>query len=260
MKVISFSNARGGCGKTTCNLEVATVLTNKGYRVLVIDLDMQGSLTKACGAQLSDKNIFSVLTAKCSIKDAIQKTEFFDVIPAASELGNADRAFLDPEEDKFLISDVLTYVQDDYDFVFIDTSPARNILHKMVFISADYVIIPTRNDALSLDATVTQLNEIHKLKNSRSGSGSYNFKLIGFVLSEYDNTILSATAYDQLCEFANYEQSAFVCVISHAVKVAEIRSYHNAITKKYKSSKAGREFYFLAEKILAKIEEDCFNG
>lgn len=252
MRVLGFSNARGGCGKTTCNLEVATVLKNMGYRVLVIDLDMQGSLSKCCGADLNLKNIFSVLTAECGIKEAIQTTALFDVIAASSKLGEAERIFSDPEEDKYLLADVLEFVKDDYDYVLIDTAPARNILHKMMYVAAGYIIIPTRNDASGLDSTITQQNEIKKLNKSRSGG--YDCKIIGFVLSEFDNTILSAVAYDQLCEFAT-AQDAFVCVITHAVKVAEMKSYQTAVSKKYKSSKSGREFYFLTEQIISKIEK-----
>lgn len=253
MKVISFSNARGGCAKTTCNLEVATVMQNKGYRVLVIDLDMQGSLSKCCGAELNDNNIFTVLTAQCSLTEAIQTTPLFDIIPASSKLSEAEKIFTDVDEDKFLLLDVLNFLKDKYDFVFIDTAPARNILHKMTFVAANYIVIPTRNDSSGLDATITQQNEIDQLKHSRTKA--YNCKIIGYVLSEYDNTLLSSAAYDQLCEYASLE-NAFVSVISHAVKVAEVKSYKNAVSKKYKGSKSGREFYTLADQILLKIGED----
>lgn len=248
MKVISFTNARGGCGKTTCNLEVATVLKNKGFRVLVIDLDMQGSLSKCCGAVLNNQNIFSVLTAECKAFDAIQCTELFDVIPASSDLSLAERVFNDPDEDKFLLLDLIQFLKNDYDFVFIDTAPARNILHKMMFVATDYVIIPTRNDASGLDSTITQCKEIDQLKHSRSNS--YNCKIIGFVLSEFDHTLLSSAALEQLKSFA-FKENAFLKTISHAVKVAEMKSFQSAVTKKYKSSKSGREFYSLAETILS---------
>lgn len=257
MKVFSFITAKGGCGKSSLTLEIATVFGNMfgKERVLVIDLDQQLSLSKNAGADLEKPSILDVLQAEVPFAEAIQHNDLFDIIIASPKLARAESLFDRAEEDEYLLADVLDLAKDSYDYVFIDPAPSRNILQEMLYIASDYIIIPTRVDESSLDAVVTTEKELDKLTNGRNKKS--HAKLIGYVLNEYNKqTALGQIALDNLNRFSESKKDKpFVCTVSSAIRVAEAKTLHTAVCRTEKSSKTGRELYATAEAILAKIGE-----
>lgn len=254
MKVLSFITAKGGCGKSSLNLEIATVFGNMfgKEKVLVIDLDQQQSLSKNCGADLTGLTIFEALNVECNLQDAIQHNDLFDIIPASSKLANADKVFLESDEDEYLLSDLLNIVQSQYDWVFIDPAPSRNILQKMLYIAADYIIIPSRIDESSIDAVVTTQNELDRITSGRKKQS--NAQLIGYVINEYNKqSTLAQVAHESIQQLA-IERDAFVCTVASAVRVSEAKTFHTAVTRTEKSSKTGREYYAIANQILERIK------
>ncbi|MBR5637679.1 MAG: ParA family protein, partial [Pseudobutyrivibrio sp.] len=201
MKVLSFITAKGGCGKSSLTLEAATVFGNMygKNKVLVIDLDQQLSLSKNCGADTEAPSILDVLQGEIPIMEAVQHNDLFDIIVASPKLARADSLFDRAEEDEYLLADVLDFAKNTYDFVFIDPAPSRNILQEMLYIAADYIIIPTRVDESSLDAVATTENELNRLTNGRNQKS--HAKLIGYVLNEYNKqTALGQMALETLEE------------------------------------------------------------
>ena len=255
MKVFSFITAKGGCGKSSLTLEAATVFGNMygKEKVLVIDLDQQLSLSKNCGADTEGKNILDVLQAEAPIQDAIQHNDLFDIITASPKLARADSLFDRAEEDEYLLADSLEFVKDQYDYVFIDPAPSRNILQEMLYIAADYIIIPTRVDESSLDAVVTTENELNGLTNGRNKKS--HAKLIGYVLNEYNKqTALGQMALETLQEASEEKDNKpFVATVSSAIRVAEAKTLHTAVCRNEKSSKTGREIYSIVEQMIEKV-------
>ena len=96
-------------------------------------------------ADFSKPSIYDVLHADASYEDAIQHLEFFDLIPASEKLSRADREFIG-KDDGFILADFVDMIRNDYDFIFVDNAPSRNILLTMTYIASDYIIIPTECD------------------------------------------------------------------------------------------------------------------
>ncbi len=256
MKVIAFITAKGGCGKSSLNLECATVFGNMygKDKVLVLDLDQQLSLSKNCGAELDAPNILDVLQGDVPIKDAIQHNDLFDIIVASPKLARADSLFDRADEDEYLLADALDFIKDDYDYVFIDPAPSRNILQEMLYIACDYIVIPTRVDESSLDAVVTTENELNRLTNGRNKKS--HAKLLGYVLNEYNKqTALGQMALETLQDASTQKKDdVFVATVSSAIRVAEAKTLHTAVCRNEKSSKTGRELYAIAEQMLQRME------
>ena len=259
MKTFSFITAKGGCGKSSLTLEAATVFGNMfgKEKVLVIDLDQQLSLSKNCGADTEAKSILDVLQGEVALEDAVQHNDLFDIIIASPKLARADSLFDRAQEDEYLLADALEFAKEKYDYVFIDPAPSRNILQEMLYIAADYIVIPTRVDESSLDAVVTTENELNRLTNGRTKKS--HAKLIGYILNEYNKqTALGQMALETLEETSSQkEDHPFVATVSSAIRVAEAKTLHTAVCRTDKSSKTGREIYAIVDQIIDKIKEDA---
>ncbi len=171
MKVIAVANQKGGIGKTTTALGLASVLMNKGYKVLFIDTDKQCNSSDTYRAKTNNTTtLYDVILEnrkhRTPIKEAIQHTEIGDIVPGDQLLRDADR-ILQPQIDGLLIlKEALRELDDDeYDFVIIDTPPNNNTMLQSSLVAADEVIIPTQADRYSIiglsdiDATIKAIQK-----------------------------------------------------------------------------------------------------
>lgn len=252
MHVISICTQKGGVSKTSSTIEIATVLKNKGRRVLVIDLDQQCSLTKNIAADLSGNTIYDVLHANCSIEDAIQQNDLFDVIAGSPSLSRADREFVE-DDDNFLLLDVMELVKDNYDYAFVDLGPNRSKLTTMTYIASDYIIPATLCDESSIDGVVVTQKDVQKLVEGRHHDS--HAKILGYILAYNEKTTMHAIALENLQELVE-EQGGypFLKTVSKAIRISEVKTLHTAVCKIEKSSKTAREYYAIAEEIIKRVE------
>lgn len=250
MKVISFFNSKGGVFKTGFTVEIGSMLKEKGYRVLVIDMDQQASLSNHVEADLSQNTIWNVLHTECSIKEAIQPTDFFDIICGSDKLAKIDRQFVD-NDDRYILVDELENIKDDYDFVFIDNGPSRTILVEMTICACDYIIIPTMPDEGSLDQVDTTIQEVEALVNNRNHDS--HAQIIGYALTMYEgNTLYCQDAINRL-----NEKGEPVVILSKTTALGDAKGLHTTAPKlKGASSKVAKEI----ETITKMIEEVANNG
>lgn len=157
-KKICITNQKGGVGKTTTSNAFGLGLKEKGYRVLLVDLDPQGNLSFSVGAETENSNtIYEVLTGEVSALEAIQKTEIIDIIPSNIVLSGVDLEFTQTGRE-FLLKEALEEIENEYDYIIIDTPPALNILTINAFAYSEDIIIPMLADIFSLQG-ITQLYE-----------------------------------------------------------------------------------------------------
>ena len=252
MKTISVCTQKGGVAKSTATIEIAAILKERGYRVLVIDLDQQCSLSKDIEADLSKSTIYDVLHGDVSINDAIQKNKLFDIIPGSPSLSKADREFIETD-DIFLLSDLKEFVENDYDFMFIDNGPSRNVLLTMTFIACDYLIIPTECDESSLDAVQTPQKDLKRFVEGRPHDS--HAKVMGYILTRNEKTNMHTIALENLEELAKANDfDPFVCTISKTVKFSIVKTYHTALSIMEKNCKAANEYNEIVDNILRKVE------
>jgi chromosome partitioning protein len=155
--IISITNQKGGVGKTTTTQSMAAGLKNKGFNVLLVDLDPQSNLSSCCGADTEQITIYEVLKKENNIKDSIQKTPYADIIPSNILLSGADLEFTNTGRE-YLLKEVLNPFKKKYDYIIIDTPPALSILTINAFTASDKLIIPMGADGFSLQG-IGQLNK-----------------------------------------------------------------------------------------------------
>lgn len=165
--VVAFSNQKGGVGKTTTCVNLAAYLALGGYKVLLVDLDMQASATSSLGE--FDKNIHNsiysaMLTqdlATCIVRSEINGLDF---VPSSLDLCGFEKDVADVDKKEFLLSGALDTIKDYYDFVFVDCAPSINTLLVNALCAADGVIIPLQCEYLALEGMNQLLNTVRLAK------------------------------------------------------------------------------------------------
>jgi chromosome partitioning protein len=187
-KVISISNQKGGVGKTTTTGALAAGFKIKGYKVLCIDLDPQSNLSFSSGAETEDcPTIYEVLKDEAKAFFSIQKMHSFDIISSSILLSGLDLEFTHTGRE-YLLKEAISTIKDKYDFIFIDTPPALNILTVNAFTASDYIIIPMNADIFSLKGIAQLFETIERVKRYCNP----DLKVEGIVLTKFNKrTILS---------------------------------------------------------------------
>ena len=167
--IISLTNQKGGVGKTTTSCALISGLTSKNKKVLGIDLDPQGNLGFSMGIEIEDcLTIYDAFKGRSSIADVIQHTDLGDVIPSNILLSGAELEF-NRTGREFLLKNLISEIENRYDYIVIDTPPALNILTVNAYVSSHALIIPMIPEILSL-LGVSQLKEtvdtVKKINNS----------------------------------------------------------------------------------------------
>lgn len=144
-KVITIANQKGGVAKTTTAQALGAGLKNRGYRILVVDVDPQGNLSSSINAETYNREtIYDVMMKRADVKKVIQKLDSFDIVPANIILAGIEHKLLvEPGREFRLDETVVTPIANEYDYIIIDTPPTLGILTMNAIMTADEIIIPT---------------------------------------------------------------------------------------------------------------------
>ena len=147
--IIALTNQKGGVGKTTSSSALAAGLFSfYNKKVLAIDLDPQGSMGFSLGLDIENcSTIYDVLKGQVNIKDAIQDTDYCDIITSNILLSSAELEFTSSDRD-ILLKRALLPVIAEYDYIIIDTPPALNVLTVNAYAASDHLIIPDRKSVV----------------------------------------------------------------------------------------------------------------
>ena len=166
-KVISICAKKGGTGKTTTAIQLASGLLALGKRILLIDMDSQCNLTSAVRAYNSDLvSVYDILWQKCTVAEAVQSiVPNFDVIQSELKLDDINFEFATKPELLTNLKSALDSVKSSYDFIIIDTPPAISIANQAAMIASDEIIIVVQPDQFNLDGLYQMNSAINNIKN-----------------------------------------------------------------------------------------------
>ena len=186
MKVISVANNKGGVGKTTTALNLASELGKLGRSVLLVDLDPQASLTiyLRFDPTVFAKNSYHMITRKCSAKEVVIQTDLdhVDLVPASIDLSAAEIEITPQINREYILKEKLDEVAQYYDYAIIDNMPSLGIFTINSFMASDYIIVPVEPSFLSYKGLDIIADTIKELKK-------YNQRLdfLGTVITMYDS-------------------------------------------------------------------------
>jgi len=183
--VIAVANQKGGVAKTTTVHTLAEALTERGKRVLMIDLDPQACLTYATGSEPDslDETIHDVFLGRISAGDVLIERDGPDLLPSSIDLAGSEIHLLTKTGREFVLKRALAEVKDNYDIVLIDCGPSLGILTVNALTAADTVLIPFQAETLS-DRGVGQLLET--IDDVRHYTNE-NLQVLGGVATMFDS-------------------------------------------------------------------------
>lgn len=182
-KVIAIASQKGGIGKTTTAISLATGLAAKGFKTLLIDNEPQRSATRTYRAQVEDTaTLYDLLFENEKATDCVQHTPVGDIIPGDPLLNGADQKFPIDGSRNFLLKEKCAELNELYDFIIIDTPPGLGVILTNALTFADELIIPTSFD----DYAIGGIADIAQTCESVKKYTNPNLKVRGIVVTRYE--------------------------------------------------------------------------
>lgn len=251
-RIIALCNQKGGVGKTTTTINTAAALAEYGRKVLLVDFDPQGALSRGLGVANEDvKTIYDLmLDRKLKAADVIVHTEVpgLDLIPANIQLSAAEiQLVAEPGREKILAG-VLRPVLGDYDLVMIDCQPSLGLLTVNALTAAHGVMIPVACDYFALRGLQLLIDNTVELVRDRLNE---SLKIDGILATMFDpRTLHSRNMLNQLYE--DYGDSVFKSVIKLTVKFKDSSEQGRPVTQFAPTSEAAELYRAVAREMVAR--------
>ena len=218
--IITLSNQKGGCGKSSTAVSLATGLRHRGYKTLLVDTDPQASASDTYQADQSKPSIHDVFNGT-DIRTAIQRTKVGDIVAGSLEMSAADMTYT-KQGREFILRKQFEAVKGDYDYIIIDTPPALGIITINALTAADKVIIPVQADRYSING-IAQLHDTIQTVREYSNP---KLEIDGILLTRYNNrTILSRDMTDNIGEISTVLRSkVYTATIRQSVVMQEAQA------------------------------------
>jgi chromosome partitioning protein len=247
MEVVAIANQKGGCGKTTTAVNLSACLAARGKRVLLIDLDPQGSATTHLAVRDFENTMYEAMMADLSLSELTTPTEIngLDIIPADKRLGKAEMEIAGKSIARESILKPKIQTQKTYDFIIIDTQPNLGFLTINAMVASDTVLVPIQTEFFAIQG----LSMILDLAKAISEGLGQDMKL-RYLLTMYDaRTKMGKEVITRVRELLG--DDVFNVVIPRSIKLAEAPSYGKPIHLIDPEAPAAKAYSQLAEEMIA---------
>lgn len=245
-KVIVFANQKGGVAKTTTTLNLAVAFAERGHRVLCVDMDPQGNLTMSQGIDPDglEQSIFDVLVHGLPIREVIRKREV-DVACASIDLAGAEIAMSTMIGRERALEKAFRPIQDDYDFICIDTPPSLGLLTINALTAADKVIVPVQCEYLSMRGLIQLQNTLAMIRENLNP----HVEIEGILPTLMDSRTVHAKEAIEILE-ENFGDRVFASRIKKTVRFAEAPVKGMSVLKYEPDGMAAQSYRDLAKEVL----------
>lgn len=253
-KIIAISNQKGGVGKTTTAINVASGLASLGKKVLLVDFDMQGNASQGLNALHGEgqPTVYSVLMEKFPIQEALVQhgEDHIDILPANISLAGADLLMDRIGQGKEqILKYVLNPIRDNYDYILIDCPPSLGLLNTNALSAADSVLIPVQCEYYALEG-VTQLLITIRIIQQTSNA---NLKIEGILMTMSDiRTRLSVEVSQEVRQ--TFGRLVYETMIPRNVKLSEAPSRGLSIFEYDPRSTGAKAYMALCEEMINRNE------
>ncbi len=262
MKTIAVVNQKGGCGKTTISINLASALAEAGQRVLLVDMDPQShcAVGLAVPEEQVEQSIYDVLISR-SRNEPIKLTEILwqisdrlELAPASIDLSAFEQQMAGIAERECCLKEALHEIEDDYDYTVIDCPPAVGLLTFNALRAATDVIVPVETGYFALHGLSRQLETLSIL--CRRCSQKVDVRVLA---SMYD--IRTKMAREILAELrSHFGDKMFKTIVSFNTKIKEASSFGQPVSEYDPASKGRKDFCSLAEEVLGSQTKEKRHG
>jgi|SRR5579862_4427897 len=245
-QVFALANQKGGVAKTTTTLNLGVAFSERGHKVLLIDLDPQGNLTMSQGLNPDaiEQSMFDVLVHRLPIDQVIDHREV-DIAVSSIDLAGAELALSSQIGRERALDKALAPIRDRYDYILIDTPPSLGLLTINAFVAATGVIVPVQTEYLSLRGLVQLENTLSMVRENLNPK----VEIIGIVPTMFDRRLTHSREADEILR-ENFGDLVYKTQIRKTVRFAEAPVKGLSVLAYEPSGDAARLYRDLAKEVL----------
>ena len=249
---IAITYEKGGCGKTTTAVNLSAILAERGYKVLLIDLDKQAYATSYynCYDEETQPCIYEVMQGSLPCKQAIIETGFENlfIMPSCRRFSGIETfLMMKTKRQEYTLKTVLEPIENDFDYIIMDCPPSGERIKENALTATDYVILPIIPDDFAVAGLVQIAQEVVEIKRFTNS----HIEVLGVLITQYER---NKNKMEYTKAFKNQKMlPCFDTVIRKNTALSEAINHHKPINKYRKSSNGCIDYKAFTDEVIARI-------
>lgn len=249
-RLISVVNQKGGVGKSTSAINISAYLSKSGFNTLLVDLDPQSNATSGLGVYPEDikKSIYDAIINHTAPEEVVFNTNYkgLDLLPSSEKLSGAEVELVSSFKREYRLKKILDKLQQYYDYILVDCSPALGLLTINALSATKEVFIPLQCEYYALEGIARLLKTVELVRNNLNKE----LEISGVALTMYTRTKLSNQAVKEIKK--HFPGKVFKTIIPRNVRLAEAPSYGQPIFEYAPGCKGAKAYEALTKELVTR--------